>query len=149
VKRSAALQPLSRDHHRALYAALRLRRATSADAADAIDAFHAFWRDDGQRHFRVEEEVLLPGFVAAGGDPRDARVAAVLTDHIAIRARARQLDPTASPAELAELGDRLTAHVRLEEDELFPLIEATLSPEALDSLGAELMEAESREDAGG
>ena len=145
MKRSTALQPLSRDHHRALYTALKLRRATAADADEAIDAFRSFWHDDGQRHFRIEEEILLPGFVAAGGDPRDARVAAVLTDHIAIRALARQLDRAAPPDEPAELGERLAAHVRLEEDELFPLIEATLSADALRSLGDELMEAESRD----
>lgn len=142
MKRSTALQPLSRDHHQALYAALRLRRATDADAGEAIDAFIAFWRGHGRRHFQIEEEVLLPGFVAAGGDAHDARVAAVLTDHVAIRARARQLDPSAPITALSELGERLTAHVRLEEDELFPLIEETLSPEALASLGQELEQAE-------
>ena len=47
----------------------------------------------------------------------------------------------ASLLELHDLGDRLTAHVRLEERELFPLIEATLSERELDSLGAELLAA--------
>jgi hemerythrin-like domain-containing protein len=141
VKRSPALQPLSRDHHQALYAALRLRRATGADAGEAIDAFTSFWRGHGERHFRIEEEVLLPGFVAAGGDPRDPRVAKVLTDHVAIRARALHLDRSAPLAALSELGGRLSAHVRLEEDELFPLIEEALSPDALASLGEELIRA--------
>jgi hemerythrin-like domain-containing protein len=144
VKRSTALQPLSRDHHQALYAALRLRRATAADAGDAIDAFASFWRRHGQRHFQIEEEVLLPGFVGAGGDPLDPRVARMLTDHVAIRARARQLDRSAPLGALSELGRRLAAHVRLEEDELFPLIEETLSPDALGSLGEELVRAERR-----
>jgi hemerythrin-like domain-containing protein len=45
-------------------------------------------------------------------------------------------------ADLHELGNRLTAHVRLEEDELFPLIEATLETDALAALGDELERAE-------
>ena len=35
MKRSAALTPLSRDHHHGLFAALKLSRATAGDAAAA------------------------------------------------------------------------------------------------------------------
>ena len=88
VKRLRALQPLSRDHHVALVAAQRLRRATDAEAAEARDAFLAFWREHGRMHFRVEEEVLLPAYVRDGGaDPADEAIARVLTDHVWIRAR--------------------------------------------------------------
>jgi len=41
MKRHRVLQPLSRDHHVALVAAQRLRRATPDGAAAARDAFLA------------------------------------------------------------------------------------------------------------
>jgi len=60
VKRSAALAPLSRDHHHALAVSLRLRRATDDDAEEACRRFVAFMEADGERHFREEEAELLP-----------------------------------------------------------------------------------------
>jgi hemerythrin-like domain-containing protein len=142
MKRSPELSQLSRDHHQALYAALRLRRAEQETAAEAIRGFLSFWRGHGQRHFRIEEDVLLPGFAAAGGDPREPLVVRVLTDHVDIRARAHQLSNASPLGELHELGERINAHVRLEGDELFTLIERTLEPAALAALGEELDRAE-------
>jgi len=74
VKRSEELAPLSRDHHHGLFAALALRRATSADAAAARVSFLDFWRSEGRRHFAIEEEVLLPGFARRGPADREAVV---------------------------------------------------------------------------
>ena len=105
--------------------------------------FLVFWREHGQRHFRVEEDVLLPAFAAGGGDPRHPCVTRVLSEHVEIRAMARHA-ASAPLVELRELAERLTAHVRTEEDELFPLIEATLESTALAALGEELERAESR-----
>jgi hemerythrin-like domain-containing protein len=143
MKRSAELSPLSRDHHQALFVALKLRQADDASGtADAVDGFLEFWRGHGERHFQIEEEVLLPCFVDGGGDPRNALVARILTDHVEIRSRARRIIARSSLEDLHELGDRLSAHVRVEEDELFPLIERTLSADALVVLGEEITRAE-------
>lgn len=142
MERAPELRPLSRDHHQALVASLKLRRADERTAAEAVAHFQGFWRGHGERHFEIEEAVLLPGYVRGGGDPRQELVARVLTDHVEIRAAARGLGPGAEPAELRRLGERLAAHVRLEEDELFPLIERELDPEELAALGAELERAE-------
>lgn len=142
MKRSEELAPLSRDHHKALYAALQLRRAEEESAADAARGFLDFWDEHGQRHFEIEERLLLPGFALGGGDPRHELVSRVLTDHVEIRSRARALATDAPLADLRALGERLNAHVRLEEDELFPLIERTLDADALARLGAEIAAAE-------
>jgi hemerythrin-like domain-containing protein len=91
MKRSPELSALSRDHHRALYATLQLRRAARETATEA---------------------------------------------------RARDLRSESPLGELHELGERLKAHVRLEEEKLFPLIEETLEPAALGALGEELDRAE-------
>ena len=107
------------------------------------DAFLAFWHEHGQGHFRIEEEVLLPAF-AAHGDPADARVVAMLVDHVRIRAHAQRLeqDGDAPLAELHALGTALGRHVRLEEREVFPLVEAALPAAAATALVDAVLEAE-------
>ena len=142
MKREPALAVLSRDHHQALAVALKLRRATADTAAEARDAFLGFWESDGHHHFRVEEQVLLPAF-AAFGDAHHPLVARALCEHVVIRHRADVLarERTASPERLHELGAMLADHVRLEERELFGLIEDVLPAPELAALAAALEEA--------
>jgi hemerythrin-like domain-containing protein len=133
MRRAEALQALSRDHHRALELALKLRRATGEDAAAVRREFLEYWREHGALHFRVEEDVLLPT-AAHRVDPSDPAVVRVLTDHIEIRRRASDLEGAEDPVpgELNTLGEALSDHVRHEERVLFPMIEAALSEEELE-----------------
>ena len=143
MKRSDELAPLSRDHHHGLFAALTLRRATGADAAAARAVFLTFWNSEGAHHFRVEEEVLLPAFARRGPADHEA-VVRVLVEHVDLRRRAQALAEDDAPPTTAlhELGERLKAHIRHEEDVLFPLIERTLPGEELRALGAAIAHAE-------
>jgi hemerythrin-like domain-containing protein len=146
MKRHPALRALSRDHHQSLVVAQRLRNADVRDAGEAQAAFLDHWRNEGQLHFRLEEEVLLPSFAVAGGAETGA-VARVLIEHAEIRLRALQLQGgVASPTQLNELGDLLAGHVRLEENELFPAIEESLEDSDLHSLAAEMAAAEGDRD---
>lgn len=129
MKRHDALAPLSRDHHHALVVAQRLKRATQSTAGGAREAFLDYWRADGQRHFREEEDILLPCY-AGHGDPDLPIVARVLIDHVRIRRLAHEIAGEGpSIGVLHALGEQLGDHVRREERELFPLIEQAL-PEA-------------------
>jgi hypothetical protein len=144
MKRHPALAPLSRDHHHALVLAGRLRRAGEHDAVDAAEAFLEHWMEEERLHFRLEEEVLLPAY-AAYGDPEHPAVVRTLLDHVRIRRDADRLAAGADVRLLHELGRRLADHVRLEENELFPLIERTLPEPALAALGERLRPAASSE----
>jgi hypothetical protein len=144
MKRSAALAPLSRDHHHALDAALRLRRATPADTGAAVEHFLAFWNVDGARHFGIEERHLLG---ALGPEDREWRSAVdrVERDHADIRTMAAAIaaGPREGQTELAHrLGGRLRDHVRFEERQLFRLLEARLPDEELRRLGDRVAAAE-------
>ena len=140
MKRVEALQPLSRDHLKALLAARRLRNATDADAASRD--FLEFWDGGGQRHFRVEEEVLLPGWALKSPVDRIA-VARMLEEHLAIRRGAlRAVAAEAAIEELRDLGQLLDDHVRFEERELFPMIEKALDPDSLRRLATAIKSAE-------
>jgi hemerythrin-like domain-containing protein len=142
MKRDPGLAELSRDHHQALFRAMRMKRATASDLDEVREDVLAFWRDHGARHFQIEEEVLLPAF-AASGDPEDEAVVRVLVDHVWIRERMDRLaENELDPAGLNELGERLEHHVRHEERVLFPMIESALDPATLGALGRRIAEAE-------
>jgi hemerythrin-like domain-containing protein len=132
LRRHGALEPLSRDHHHALAAAQQLKRASRTSSTAARDRFLAYWDPEGREHFREEEEILLPT-CAPFIDPEHELVTKVLTEHIRIRHLAGEASAGSPPAlaVLHELGRRLEQHVRLEERELFPLIERSLPEEEL------------------
>ncbi len=133
MERAEALRPLSRDHHVALELALRLRRAADPrGAADAGERLAAWRAEHARRHFRIEEDLLLP---LLGDHPE--HVERVRGEHVRLLA-----DSPSEPAALRELGELLAAHVRFEERELFPLLEAELSAAELERLGREVVAAE-------
>jgi len=139
MKRSEALRSLSREHHQALTIAQELRRTDDPERAAA--GFHEFWGREGALHFRIEEEVLLPtwellGTVDAGAAARLAR------EHLELRTAALALGDEPPLPAVRELGDKLAAHVRFEERELFPLIEADLGAAELELLARAVAEAE-------
>jgi DUF438 domain-containing protein len=143
MKRSEALAILSRDHHQALVVAQKLIRADADTATAARTRFLDFWSPAGRHHFRLEEELLLPAY-AAYGDPYHPVVLRVLGDHVAIRAQADRLaaQPDTAVQTLHEFGTKFAAHVRLEERELFPLIEDAMPAGELLSLAHTLEQAE-------
>jgi hypothetical protein len=131
VKRSPQLAHLSRDHHVTLVHAQRLRRATPQDVAKVAARFLAYFVDDGERHFACEEAVLLP----AVPSDEDGLRQRLLHDHTEIRHQARALGERPTPQSAAELGTLLAAHIRFEESELFPILEARMAAASLADIG--------------
>jgi hemerythrin HHE cation binding domain-containing protein len=145
VKRSAALAALSRDHHHALDAARRLRRAGAGDLDDAVAHLRAFWEPRGRRHFEIEERLILPALPETDPDWREA-TARVRDEHGRIRAA---VDAVLAPGgdgdgvEAAHaLGTLLHDHVRFEERHLFGLLEARVPERELAGLGEAIQRAE-------
>lgn len=130
MRRHLALVPLSHDHHRALVAARRARRAAdgSSDArVEAARAFLVFFDGHARGHFREEEERVFPLLLEAGGDPPD-ELAVALLEHARLRALAHRLGASLAHGEVAaqlleQAGELLESHIRLEERVLFPMIE--------------------------
>ncbi|MCB0870846.1 MAG: hemerythrin domain-containing protein [Solirubrobacterales bacterium] len=140
MKRSEALKPLSREHHQALYTAKVVR--DQEGEGDSRQRLLAFWREEAVVHFRIEEEVLLPGSGLKGPD-QDEGVARMLTDHLELRRMFGRIQTgEVSPDELVEFAERLVAHVRFEERDLFPRIESEMSEDQLRALEDAIQEAE-------
>lgn len=142
MKRHPTLHDLSRDHHHGLVRARRLKSAKAKDAVEVAQRFLDFWRSELTRHFREEEEVLLP-FYARRVAADDEDIVHTLTDHVTIRRTV--LDATARVPSgeglkdlLNELGKLLEAHIRFEERVLFPKVESALTVEEMAELEAKL-----------
>ncbi|MDE3069892.1 MAG: hemerythrin domain-containing protein [Acidobacteriota bacterium] len=141
MKRDPALARLSREHHHTLVMARRLRDATAESAAADASAFLEQWDREERLHFRLEEEVLLPAY-AAHASPEHPLIARMLCDHVLIRRDAARVAQCPEPALLHDLGGRLDSHVRLEEREVFPLIEGAIPEDELRALGERLLAGE-------
>jgi iron-sulfur cluster repair protein YtfE (RIC family) len=147
MKRTPELRTLSEDHHHGLVQARWLRRAAEGDEANPVEAtargFLNFWQKETAIHFRKEEEVLLPVMARHGGDVSQAPLVEMLEDHARIRGLVMRLSDevvggNVRPETLREIGDRLEAHIRLEERVVFPLVEESLPEAALTELAARL-----------
>jgi hemerythrin-like domain-containing protein len=150
MKRHPSLVPLSEHHHHALVQALDIRRAAEKPAEERATAFRRmaedflkFWEKSGRTHFREEEEFLLPAYSRHKRLDADTEVMRMLADHAAIRAAVADLAEAVRAngplnKRLAELGAMLQEHVRLEEDSIFPRLEAVLGEGELKALGERL-----------
>ncbi len=133
MKRSAKLRGLSDDHHRALVLAKRARTAAIERDRNAVEALwveiRRAWEGGMARHFAIEETHLLPPVRAAGGS---ALAEALERDHAAIRKLV--LSGPNDDAELRRFAERLSAHVRFEERQMFPFAEVKLTQADLDRI---------------
>lgn len=150
MKRHPSLHALSEHHHHALVQALLIRRAAGesprrrrAAVRRVAHDYLRFWQTTGRLHFREEEEVLLPALARHVALDTEPAVMAMLAQHAAIRGRMEQLAASLTAKrnvepELTALGQLLHNHVRLEENQVFPRIEAVLSQSELRRLGRRL-----------
>ncbi len=130
MKRHAALQQHSREHHIALKMARLARFAADSGASAAIVQAAAEiveqYLEFMEAHFRDEEEGILRQLKAIG---QDALVERTLTEHVRLRQLGLALQHP-DGARLAEFGSLLTDHVRFEERELFETAQELLYPES-------------------
>ena len=117
--------------------AQRLRRATDDTLTDIARMFLAHWQAEEQRHFRLEEEILLPAY-AEHFAPHHPAILRTLVEHAVIRRGAVQLSVAPTLEVLHLVGVRLADHINFEEQELFPLIEMALSEAELRALGGRI-----------
>ncbi|BBI99851.1 hypothetical protein FGKAn22_15440 [Ferrigenium kumadai] len=127
MQRSPALQPLSREHHSALKLAKACERA--AGSSDEAEVERACLRasvacaSELKAHFEMEEQTLLPLLTGTREQPLAERT---LSEHRQLYAMLDGLQRN-DAATLGHFGKCLAAHVRFEERELFPALEANLA----------------------
>jgi hemerythrin-like domain-containing protein len=145
--RHDAIAELSRDHHQALFQAMALKRATDENHGQVAADFVRFFDEHANRHFEIEEQVLLPEWAVLAGIEQtvDPIVTQMLREHVELRAMVRLL--RAGDIDLAfvrEVGQRLDAHVRHEERKVFPMIQQSLTDDQLQLLAQQMRVADGR-----
>ncbi|MEA3292408.1 MAG: hemerythrin domain-containing protein [Pseudomonadota bacterium] len=140
MRRSAQLRDLSREHPQALRYALQLKNAVAGGRSrEQIYRFVAtVTREHLLPHFALEESALLSMLKPA--DLEYAAIRRMLAEHKEIPELAKQLlqGECADDERLLHFAGMLKQHVRLEENEAFPLLEELLSTQALDAAQAEI-----------
>lgn len=127
MPRRGPLLLLSREHHAALVLARDIVRLTVPLPPDVLEHFHAriarYWTDELQAHFQQEEAILAQHPDALPPD----LLQRLLDDHRALEEGARRAQGWVMDHEaLLAWGERLAAHVRMEERECFVLMQAAL-----------------------
>ena len=126
MKRHEMLQDLSREHYSALKLALLAKRAAQSGITEQVLAVSATcvasFAADLEPHFQIEENTLLPALTASGALEL---VAHTERDHLELRGLAARLQNPDAETLLA-FAERLTAHVRFEERELFEALQLLL-----------------------
>jgi len=142
MKRSEALKPISREHHHTLFVAKEVNDLDDSEHAKARSILVEYWQTEGAPHFRIEEEVLLPGS-GVGGPVEDPEIARMLSDHLEIRRRMAAIEAgDGDMAELKGVAGMMRDHCRFEERELFPRIEREMDDADLIPLGEAIVKAE-------
>ena len=142
AKRHPSLVPLSREHHVALLLAFRLvkglpptRQPSDSPQAQAQDTVR-FFHTKLTTHFRAEEQALFP-LIRKTLPQAIPLLDTLLAEHAEMRDRVQALEGTDPPtlsAQLKAFGQLLERHVRSEERELFPVLEANLAEDDADRL---------------
>ncbi|MBI2380609.1 MAG: hemerythrin domain-containing protein [Gammaproteobacteria bacterium] len=117
MRRHAEFVPWSREHHAALSLARSLREAGSPEAEARARLRLGDLRRVLLAHMEEEEKVLPERLRRLGAAELAERL---LAEHAALREALKHPEAEGYPA----LGERLAAHVRFEERELFPFLEA-------------------------
>jgi len=140
VKRHPSLASLSRDHHHALVLARDARRLAlepGQHTPERIAELKRRFDTELAPHFALEERELIGRSVACG-EPLAALAAQVVADHDALRTIIASLEPQLLTSQSEAFGARLEAHVRFEERDWFPALEAQLGSDALARLASSL-----------
>ncbi|MGE5401517.1 MAG: hemerythrin domain-containing protein [Ignavibacteriales bacterium] len=149
MPRASGLIPLSHDHHHGLRLAQLIKKNAPkySDLPESIQdkAKYTieFYYSDLLKHFSSEEEILYP-FVKGVDESVDRLFKEIIEEHRQIREQIEIMekeslkDTPALEDRLDELGRLLDSHIRKEERELFPRIEAVLDKEKLQELNGKI-----------
>jgi len=126
MQRHAALAGLSEEHHHGLVWSRRLTKLAAGkletSPKEVMGEFLSVWEREINPHFRREEEILLPVF-ARTDHYWVAGIQEMLRQHVELRRNIWLLREDPHPDVIRQTGELLQEHIRLEEREVFPLIQ--------------------------
>ena len=137
MKRAEQLQKLSREHHGSLVMAKNIaeiaENGSEADLLAAIKTVAEYYDDELELHFQHEERTIF-SLIFGQYKEHIGIATTLLKEHGFIRMLIPKLAPETAREDLAEFSLVLKNHTRMEERELFPIIEELFSDEQLDAI---------------
>ncbi|HMQ11799.1 MAG TPA: hemerythrin domain-containing protein [Oligoflexia bacterium] len=144
MKRSDELRPLSVEHHHNLFQVFQIRKAIKGELKvdQVVTKLLNEWEKVIEPHFEIEESILIPAYKNSS-DSNVGLMDTFYDQHRELRRCFSNLkDKTKrfSRDLLTNLADLLEKHIRFEERELFPAVEASLSFSQMQMVGRMLNE---------
>lgn len=137
MKRAEQLIKLSREHHGSLTMAKKISNiaANGTDEAllEAIESIKVYYDSELEQHFQHEERTIFTPIFSYYKE-HTGIATTLLKEHGHIRVMIPQLKLETAKKDLAEFGEILKNHTRMEERELFPIIETLFTTEQLDAI---------------
>lgn len=128
IKRSAQLQPLSREHHDGLLYVWKIREGLDNNTSieRLKDYTSWYWKHHIKPHFFQEEKLLVPFMPVS-----NPLIIRLKKDHDYIRELILVIDKEADRHDFVRLANLIETHIRFEERELFQYLEANLTENQL------------------
>jgi hemerythrin-like domain-containing protein len=134
MKRIEQLQNLSREHHLSLSLAQKAIKTHEANNRESIEALcQAIVQDyplTWTKHFKVEEETIFALFLATSATEVSQLCQLLEKEHRQMDAYYEQMQD-GDYSVLGDFGTLLKKHTRMEERQLFPLLEEVMTAEQL------------------
>jgi hemerythrin-like domain-containing protein len=136
MKRITQLQPLSNEHHQSLRLAKKCKDIIAKETDEVIKSFSLQLKDefDAQwdNHFRTEEKTIFS--VAKDKGKEISEICQQLKKEHQILENMVESISAGDYQLLHEFGQLLHDHTRLEERQLFPMVEDMFTQEELDNI---------------
>ena len=137
MQRIEQLQKLSREHHVSLVMAKNIsliaEEGSEADLIEAIQTIKDYDKNELEVHFQHEERTIF-AVIFRNYQEHIPLATTLLKEHGLIRRLLIQISAETAKEDLANFGLLLKNHTRVEERELFPIIEKLFSDEELDAV---------------
>ena len=137
MQRAQQLQELSREHHDSLVMAKNIAEiaesGNDAELLEAIERVKDYYKNELEVHFQHEERTIF-SLIFREYREHIALATTLLKEHGFIRMLIPKLTLENAKTDLAEFAEVLKNHTRVEERELFPLVESLFSDEQLNAV---------------
>jgi len=136
MKRITQLQPLSNEHHQSLRLAKKCKDILAKETDEVIKAFSLQLKDEfdtqWDKHFRTEEKTIFS--VAESKGKEISEICQQLKKEHQTMEKMVESISAGDYQLLHEFGQLLHDHTRLEERQLFPMVEDQFTQEELDNI---------------
>ncbi len=137
MKRCEQLRKLSREHRGSLSMALKIskiaKKGLESELLEGINTVQHYYNSELELHFQHEEQTIFATIFKHYKEHRGVATT-LLQEHGYLRVLIQRLTLETAQKELADFAQILKEHTRVEERELFPIIQNLFTDEQLEAV---------------